>query len=173
MCAIIRNPTTSMPSLRACSMCCFAMSASVRMRGDPHRLRAGGVGRVEILDGADAGQQQHGDLRALHAVGRPPRSTRRSRVRAEPVVEARAGQAVAVADFDGIDARAIERRRDRSTCVHRILVPDGVHAVAQRDVLDVELGLPRSCDGARRSAHRPCRQRCPPAALRCAAPPTS
>ena len=29
MCAIIRKPTTSMPSLRPCSMCCFAMSASV------------------------------------------------------------------------------------------------------------------------------------------------
>ena len=49
-----------------------------RMRRDAHRLRAGAVRGVEILDRADAGEQQDGDVRALHAVDRRPRSTRES-----------------------------------------------------------------------------------------------
>ena len=137
MCAIIRNPTTSMPSLRAWPMCCRAMSASVEwvaMRTDcaPASMRG-----LEIFDGPDAGQQQDGHPGALDASDhcRDPLDVA---VRAEPIREARAGQSIAVRDFDRIHARAIERSRDSRDVGKRILMTDGVHAIAQRDVLNVE-----------------------------------
>ena len=68
MCAIIRKPTTSMPSLRAVLDMLLRDVGLGAVRGDAHRPRAGGVRRVEILDGADAGQQQDGDLRARYAL---------------------------------------------------------------------------------------------------------
>ena len=43
-----------------------------------------------------------------------------------------------MADLDGVDAGAIERRGDAPDVADGILVADGVHAVAERDVLDVQ-----------------------------------
>ena len=162
-----------MPSLRPCSMCCFAMSASVEcvaMRTDaapaacaasrsstvpmPGSSSTVIFARVTLVDGG---------LDPL-AIG----------VRAEPVVEARPRQPVAVADLDGVDARAIERRRDAPHVVDRILVADGVHAVAQRDVLDVERGLPAEAVRRRRVMPSPAAPHAmPPGARPCEAPPTS
>ncbi len=66
MCAIIRKPTVSMSSLRAMVMCCSETSASVqwvatRMVFTPRSLR-----HLQVIDGADAGQQQRRDLGLLH-----------------------------------------------------------------------------------------------------------
>jgi hypothetical protein len=61
-------------------------------------------------------------------------------MRAEPVVEARALQPVAVSDLDGIDLCPVERPGDLLDVVEPVLVADGVHPVAQGDVLDVEFG---------------------------------
>ena len=44
-------------------------------------------------------------------------------------------------NLDGIDLRLVERTGDRPDVVKPILVADGMHAVAEGDVLDVELGL--------------------------------
>jgi hypothetical protein len=58
---IIRKPTVSMPSSRAYSMCCLETSASVQwvaIRTDAGTPAS--VGRLEVVHGADAGQQQGG-----------------------------------------------------------------------------------------------------------------
>ncbi len=57
----------------------------------------------------------------------------------EAIVEARPLQPVAVRDLDRIDLRAVQRPRDRLHMIEAVLVADRVHAVAQRDVLNVEL----------------------------------
>ena len=48
-------------------------------------------------------------------------------------------QAVAVRDFDRVDAGLVERARDLARLLDRVLVADGVAAVAERHVGDVEL----------------------------------
>ena len=110
------------------------------------------MSRVEIVDRTDAREQQHGDLRARDTVDRglDPFAIG---VRAEPVVEARAREAIAMADLDGIDPRAIESRGDAPHVANRILVANGVHAVAQRDVLDVEAAAGAAEALRRRRAH--------------------
>jgi len=42
-------------------------------------------------------------------------------------------------DFDGVDASAIEHGGDVAHMVDAVHVADGVHAVAQGDVLNIEL----------------------------------
>ena len=137
MCAIIRKPDDIHAELAAVLDVLLRDVGFRRVGRDAHRRGAGGMRGIEILDGADARQQQHRDPRARHA-----RDGRLDPfaigVRAEAVVEARAREPVTVADLDGIDAGAIERRGDAPHVGDGILVADGVHAVAQRDVLDVE-----------------------------------
>src|SRR5262249_19224910 len=100
---------------------------------------ADSVGSLEIVDCADARQQQHGDACALDGTdnGFDPFQVR---VGTEPVIEARAGQTVAVTDLDRIDAAPIESRGDACSLLERARVTDGVHAVTERDVLNVEAG---------------------------------
>src|SRR3546814_20142649 len=57
-------------------------------------------------------------------------------VPAEAVVEAGAGQAVAVRDLDRRHPGLVQGLRDRAHVVESVLVADGVHAVAQGHVLD-------------------------------------
>ena len=87
--------------------------------GDAHAARARVIGVLEVVHGADAGQEQHGDDGVLALLGdrRDPFAVV---VRAEAVVEGRAGEAVAVADLDGVDTGAVERAGDR-----RAPSPDG------------------------------------------------
>lgn len=54
--------------------------------------------------------------------------------------QARARQPISVCDLDRVDSGGIERCGDVADLVGPQLVPDGVHAVAQGDVLDVEHG---------------------------------
>ncbi|MNH25669.1 hypothetical protein D3C79_856840 [compost metagenome] len=42
-------------------------------------------------------------------------------------------------DFDGVDLGAIQRRGDGTHVIQRILMTDGVHAVPQGYVTDIEL----------------------------------
>ena len=63
-----------------------------------------------------------------------------SLLRAGAVVQAAAGEAVAVGHLDGIDAGGIEGGHDLPHVLGRDAVPDGMHAVAQGHVLDEELG---------------------------------
>ncbi len=60
------------------------------------------------------------------------------RGRAVAVVDAGAGQAVAVGDLDGVDPGRVERGGDPGDLAGGVAVGDGVHAVAQGHVLDVE-----------------------------------
>ncbi len=108
--------------------------------GDAHAARAGVIGVLEIVNGSDARQQQHGHDGAL-ALLRDRGDPLAVVVGAEAVVEGRAGDAVAVADLDRVDARAVERAGDLAHRLQVILVTDRMHAVTQRDVLDIELVL--------------------------------
>ncbi|EWS63717.1 hypothetical protein Y695_03047 [Hydrogenophaga sp. T4] len=106
--------------------------------GHAHNVRAGVVGSFQVVHGADAGQQQRGDLRVFDHTGHglDPLDVG---VGSEAVVEAAALQAVAVGDFDGIDLGVVERLGDLHGLRHAVLVADRVAAVAQRDVGDVDL----------------------------------
>ncbi|MNM69773.1 hypothetical protein D3C81_813860 [compost metagenome] len=106
--------------------------------GDAHRTGAGVVGGLQIVHRADAGQQQHGDLRLLDHVG-GGLDPLQVGVGAEAVVEAGALQAVAVGDFDGVDLGLVQRAGDVLHVLDRVLVAHGVAAVAQGDVGDVQL----------------------------------
>src|SRR3546814_9444501 len=57
------------------------------------------------------------------------------------IVEAGAVEAVAMRYLDRIDAGLLERLSDRAHMIDTVHVADGVHAVAQRHILDVELVL--------------------------------
>src|SRR6516164_5024226 len=134
MCDIIRKPETSIPRSRALAMCCSAMSASVAWVA----TRTEVVGGYQVVDGADPGQQQCGQPRALDHLGRggDPLPVGRA---AGTVGEAGAGKAVAVGDFDSCDPGHVEGGGDPAQLVDRQPVTDGVHPVAKCDVLDVEL----------------------------------
>ena len=108
------------------------------VRGDAHDARTGAVGRFQVMHGADAGQQQGRDLGVLDGVGHGLDPFEIG-MRAEAVVEAGALQAVAVGDFDGIDLGLVERASDLHGLLDAVLVANGVRAVAQGDVGDVEL----------------------------------
>ena len=78
MCAIIRKPTVSSPSLRGRARC-----AARRRRPRCSGWRRGSCARrspramLQIVDRADAGQQQRRHLRLLHAAGSPRAGTPR------------------------------------------------------------------------------------------------
>ena len=109
---------------------------------DADRADTEGVGVLQLGDRADTGQQQGREGGAGRCSPRPPRSTPsrcccqgrssssrpRARRRARPRWRRR------------------RRRRARRRCGRRLrgdAVPDGVHAVPQRDVLDVQRGRGR------------------------------
>ena len=139
---IIRKPTTSMPSSRAVAMCWADDVGLGAVGGDAHRARRRGRRRAcRSCDAcrcrAAAGWSAVACLTTLGG-GLDPlpvgvragavveRSSRRGRRRGRPRWRRR------------------RRRRGRAAMRHdlgrRCTVADGVHAVAQRDVLDVELG---------------------------------
>ena len=108
------------------------------MGGDAHAARARRIGLAQIVHRADAGNEQNREdgMFEFGGDGGDPFDVV---VPAEAVIERRAVNAVAVADFDRIDPGAIERTRDGAHRLQSVLVADGMHAVAQRDVLHVEL----------------------------------
>ena len=126
-----------MPSLRAKPICWLAISASVQWVAMRTEVTAQVEGAVQILDRADAGQQQGGEPRFLDDL-----ADRLDPVPvgmgAEAVIEGGAVQPVAMGDLDGVDPGLVQRLGDAGDMLDAILVADGVHAVAQGDVLDVE-----------------------------------
>ena len=62
------------------------------------------------------------------------------RVASGAVGEAAAGEAVAVGYFDGVDAGGVQCSGDSADVLGAEAVADGVHAVAQGDVLDEDAG---------------------------------
>ena len=81
------------------------------VRGDAHRADAAVDRHAQIVDGADAGQQQRRDLARCFSRGITARRYSSSRVAREAVVDRRAAQAVAVGDLDQRHAGVVERRR--------------------------------------------------------------
>src|SRR5688500_5670520 len=116
--------------------------------GGTRRMRS-----IEVLDRANPREQQYGHLGARDAVGRRLNPLTIG-VRAESVIEARARQSVAVADFNRVHACAIERRGNPPHIAHGILMANRVHAVAQSDVLDVQTVHTITCRAAYDSASR-------------------
>ena len=98
------------------------------MRGDPYRAGAGVDRAIQILDRADAGDQQHRHLGSPDGAGHrgDPLDVG---VRAGTVIEARPCQAVAMTDLDRVHAGGVEGFRNCHHLLDRITVADGVHAV--------------------------------------------
>ncbi len=106
--------------------------------GDPDHGGAGAMRVYEVVDGADSGQQQRRDPGASDHP-RDGFDPFEIGVGAESVVAGRARQSVAVGDLDGVHTRGVERGGDGRRLFGAVLVPHRVHAVAQRDVADVEV----------------------------------
>src|SRR5215469_91488 len=93
---------------------------------------------LEIVARADSGQQQHGELR-------PRQHRARSLYQLEFVDQRRsvlnrgAAKAVAVRDFNHVDAGGVERACDRANLLGGELVPDHMRAIAERHVADSKL----------------------------------
>ncbi len=102
--------------------------------GHPQGTHAQAVGHLQVLDRADAWQQQRRDLGLLHQ-----RNHRRQvglvTVRWEAVVDRAAAQAIAVGDFDQRHAGGIQAAGDALHFIEADLVALGVHAVAQAHVM--------------------------------------
>ncbi len=118
------------------------LGGDVRLRAvrcDADRTNAQAVGVLELLDGPDPREQQRGEPCPGQVGGRrlDPLPVG---VGAGAVVQAAAGEAVAVGHLDGIDAGRIEGSDDPPHVLGRDAVPDRMHAVAQGDVLDEEPG---------------------------------
>lgn len=106
--------------------------------GDANRADTEGVGAFQFGDGADAGEEEGGEDGAGEVLGRRLDPLLVG-VAARTVVDRAAGQAVAVGDLDRVDPGGVERRDDPPHVGGVDAVPDGVHAVPQGDVLDVQL----------------------------------
>src|SRR5262245_3629949 len=105
--------------------------------GDPHRSSSGIHSRIQILNRPDSRYQQH---RHLGPADRPRYRANPFHigVRTNSIVEARSGQPIAVSDLEGVDTGIVERLGYPRHLLERITMPDGVHSIAQRNVLDVE-----------------------------------
>jgi len=110
------------------------------VRGDPHRPHTEVVGPVELADGPDAGDEQRGEHRVFQHLGRRGDPLPVG-VAAGPVGQAGTGQSVAVRHLDRVHAGGVERPGDISRPLGPDPMPDGMHAVSQRDVLDIDSGL--------------------------------
>ena len=106
----------------------------------PHRTHAELVGLFEVVDRADPRQQQRRQPSVLELVG-DRADPFRVGMDAKAVVEARSRQAVAMAHFDGVDTGGIESRGDSDDGIQSVFVTDGMHTIADRHVLDIELSL--------------------------------
>ncbi|MPN52124.1 hypothetical protein SDC9_199778 [bioreactor metagenome] len=89
---------------------------------------------LQVIDGADARQQQRRDLGLLH-LGNHRAEIFLVGVRREAVIDRRAAEAVAVGDFDQRNAGGVETGGDADHLVEAHQVTLGMHAVAQRHVV--------------------------------------
>src|SRR5690554_4105568 len=97
----------------------------------------GFVGVVQVVDGTDTGQQQGGNLGVFHHFGHgfDPLQVGMGAV---AVVEAGALQAVAVGDFNAVNFRLVQGPCDVLHVLDGVLMTNGVAAVSQGHVGDVE-----------------------------------
>ena len=109
------------------------------VRGYTHGPHAERVRMLQVVDGADAGNQQCGQPRMRHHLGNRLDPFPIS-MRPEPVGEAGAVQPVAMRHLDGVHPCVVQRARNCAHLVQIILVLHRMHAVAQRHVLDVQPG---------------------------------
>ena len=110
------------------------------MGRDPHRTGPRLIGVLQVFHRADTGQQQDGEDGIIDNFGRRLDPFEIG-LGAKAVIERSAGQPVAMGDFDAADAGLVERAGDLPDLVERIAVADGMHAVAQRGVLNVNLAV--------------------------------
>ena len=103
-----------------------------------HDAGARVAGLPQIVRGADTGQQQRGNPGLLHRLG-DGRDPLQVGVRTESVVETGPFETIAVRYFDAVDTSRVQRRGDRLHLGDAVLMADGVAAIAQRYVRDVEL----------------------------------
>ena len=105
--------------------------------GDPHHPRSGLIRRFQIVQRADARQQQGGDFRLAHDI-RCRFNPGDVAVGAKAIVEAGSLQAIAMGHFDGVDPGLIQRAGDLLHLRQGILVTNSVHTIAQRHVRDIK-----------------------------------
>ena len=99
------------------------------------RMDAEFVRHFQVIDGADARQQQRRDLRALEQRNHGAEIFLVA-VRGKAVIDRRAAEPVAVRNLDERHARFVEAARDRAHLVEGHLVTLRVHTVTQRHVVN-------------------------------------
>ncbi|MCY1442278.1 hypothetical protein D9M71_586420 [compost metagenome] len=95
---------------------------------------AAAVGHLQVLDRADAGQQQRRYLGLLELRNHRLKIFAVA-VRREAIVDGRAAQAVAMGDFDQRHAGGVEAGGHRNHLLQADLVALGMHAVAQAHIV--------------------------------------
>src|SRR5690554_4070694 len=105
--------------------------------GHTYDAGTGFVGVVQVVDGTDTGQQQGGNLGVFHHFGHGFDPLQVG-VGAKAIVKAGALQAVAVGDFNAVDFRLVQGPCDVLHVLDGVLVTNGVAAVSQGHVGDVE-----------------------------------
>ncbi|HZO54819.1 MAG TPA: hypothetical protein VFB63_19080 [Bryobacteraceae bacterium] len=108
------------------------------VRSDTDAPSASFVGQMNIFNGADTRQQQRRHacmVDILRHGGNPFRIA----MGAETVGATRSGEAIPVRNLDGVHASGVQRLGDHNYLLDRVLVPNGMHSIAQRHVLDKDL----------------------------------
>ena len=103
-----------------------------------HRPGAGFICLAQVFDGADTGQEEGGEFCVFQHAGRRFDIVEVGLL-GETVIERHPGEPVAVGNLDRIDLRIVQRLADGLDVIEAVLVADGVHPVAQGDVLNVNL----------------------------------
>lgn len=108
------------------------------MRRDAHRPHPHFVGALQVADRADAREKQRGQNRMFeHFCDRSDPVP--VGVCTKSIVERGTLKAITVCDLDGVHLRSVEGSGNGLDLLEAILMADGVHAVTQCHVLDVEL----------------------------------
>ena len=102
-----------------------------------HNARPSLIRIFQVMNRANARQQQRGDLGVLDHVRRRFNPLQVA-VRTKAIVKTGTLQTVAVRHLNGIHPRVVQRFGNLAHVFQRILMTNGVHAVAQGHVRDIE-----------------------------------
>ena len=107
------------------------------MCGNAYRAHAQIISPAQFFNGSQSRQDQCREYRIFEHVGDSFEPFPIS-VRAKSVIETRTRQTITMGDLDGIDASIINCPGNGFDVINPVHVPDGMHAIAQRHILNID-----------------------------------